>query len=95
MMPRIDKLMWGIAADALSVVVTQVSTLVAASAVHPEAAELARERIGHLRAFGYGLLRQADDLEATMNKEGSLPDLHEIADDFAHHMFRGDLEGEA
>lgn len=87
MMPRLDKLLWNIAADSLAAVCGQVEVMVAAAASMPAARDMAAQRIVTLRQFGERLCQKADDLEAKLNADGELPPLETIASDFEKHFF--------
>ena len=82
-MASIDKLMWGIAADAMTAVTTQLGVLVEAAETNEEIVPVAEARIDTLRRMGELALRKADDFEQALNGTPGTKDSSLIADEFS------------
>jgi hypothetical protein len=81
-MASLDKLIWGIAADSMTAVTTQLGILVTAARDDDELAEVAQSRIDTLRAMGSMAQRKADDFERELRGD-RLPSPSEIASEFS------------
>lgn len=80
-MASLDKLIWGIAADSMTAVTTQLQILTRAARDDEELQDVARSRIDTLRNMGRMAMRKADDFERELSGE-ILPSPAEIADEF-------------